>query len=331
MAKKQEDILELTDIVEEGDVKGTNEGNDLDKELEELLDGTEEDLAKNQNGSEEKSLDEELNALLDGDDSTASKGESTTEEDELDIDSIFEKLDEDLNIDEEEEAQEKATSNAEERVEDKSTDSENGSKTVDQDDIDSLFDQMDEKTAVDNESNPPDETQATEDSSIEENKIQEEEELIGGVEEETQSIEEPKPISEEEDKVVSEGFLALENKLHDLEDRFSKLEDTLLSKLEEIANFEKKVEQKIDVHDILNKFDEFRDDIKASIDIVNKKIEDLSTRIDNIETSQQKVIKDFFDDLKKELIEEVHRLVPVEAARIVREEIKALEEELEED
>lgn len=336
MAKKQEDILELTDIVEEDDTKGPKQEDDLDKELEELLDGTEKDSAQEGEG-EEKSLDDELDALLEGNDSPSSNDSDAekSEDDELDIDSIFEKLDEDLSVDGEDNTIKDVSGDTEKEPKEENLDTQKDSETVSQDDIDSLFDEQEDDT-----SSPKTEVQEDQEEGEETTEIEEEIEEDKNEKHEVEQGEQPEVISEEKEikesdekerKELDEIVINLENKLHHIETKFSQLEDTIVSKLEEITGAKTDSEQGLDVDSIFKKFDELKEDIKASIETVDKKIQEISTRIDTIETSQQKNIKDFFEDLTKELIEEVHRLVPAEAARVVREEIKALEEELEEE
>ncbi|WP_461833326.1 hypothetical protein [Desulfothermus sp.] len=328
MAKKQEDIIELTDIVEEDDTKGSKQEDDLDKELEELLDGTEKDSAQ-EGQSEEKSLDDELDALLEGNESPLSSDSDAekSEDEELDIDSIFEKLDEDLSVDGEEDTIKDVSGDTEKEPKKENLDTQKGSETVSQDDIDSLFDEQE-----DDASSPKTEVQEDQGKQEKTTEIEEKIEEDKNEKHEVEQGQQPEVISEEKErKELDEIVTNLENKLHHIETKFSQLEDTILSRLEEITGAKTSSEQGLNVDSIFKKFDELKEDIKASIETVDKKIQEISARIDTIETSQQKNIKDFFDDLKKELIEEVHRLVPAEAARVVREEIKALEEELEEE
>jgi len=333
MAKKEEAIVELTEVVEEGEniVDNKIEDTDLDKELEDLLDV--EDLPteskERSDGGNSSTLEDELDALLEEE----GKGTTTSNEDsegDIDIDSIFEKLDEDLNIEDEEENTQQEPVEESEVKGDKVSE-----KIVDQDEIDSLFEESDKET--EEEVVTDDIAQNETGSSLED--VDEKPTTLSQIEpkgepEEFKEVEESEQTSSvlrEEFNELKEIILNLKDEINNIDNRFQELETNVVEKVKEIISEPSTESPELDLSEVNNNIEGLKREVEQIKKEFIEKIKYISEKLEKLHSLEKDSITSFFSDLKQELIQEIHTLVPAEAAKIVKEEIKALEQELEEE
>ena len=323
MSKKDEEVIELTEVVEEPGEKKSESGeesefDDLEKELDALLEGDEQqtnsDKTDKKEGSDkEASLDDELDTLLDEEPEETETSEYQSEQekkDDLDIDSIFDKLDKDLNIDDEESGVD--------------------SQQINQDEIDSLFEENQEDKDSDEELVKTEEEEKT----IADQDIPEapDEKL------DTESIEETEAKANE--ATAKETFADNEQLLGTLKQHITEIIDPKIKSVEEklnnkleliLAEVQNQKHASVDEPSFQKDIDNLKHEIEKFKDLIKSELMGLSEKINNWEKVLKGHLKEVVDGLRDDLRQEINVLIPKEAAKIIREEIEAMEEELKEE
>lgn len=333
--QNQEEVIELTEVVEEGpvfdntkDMAEVIDESNLDKELNELFSDAEEDTPPA--GGTEKEKD------------TTPRTEDAEEED-LDIDSLFEEL-------------EKGETNPEEPAEKiKEEDLTEGLSAVDEktpDDEPSSEPDQNLEEALNGVEPPPDEGIADEfDDLLETPKEGDKEEGLEQVLEKDFDLEDlaaqaKNPSPEDNNKQVLERLEALENTVQDLQKK--ELTEQIQNVLEQVLpenpvlqTLEEQISSKLAnklERQIITIVDERLAALKAELqpertdinsDEEGDRVADLKEQIASLEEKTLKRID--LESIKAELLTELtttlEKLVPQTAAKIIREEIEALAEE----